>query len=60
VVDHFELFSDAHWLDLIFIKVAQDWVADAFASFFNLLYSFTLRCVGKDKLCRAPFQERIV
>ena len=48
--DSLELSNDSPKWNVSFIIVVHDWEVDAFASFFNLLYSFRLRQKDEDKL----------
>jgi hypothetical protein len=57
VVDHLELSSGSHKWNISFIRVAYDWEVDIFASFFNLLYSFSVSRGVEDKLCWVPFKR---
>ena len=43
-----------------FIKAADNWKLDVFASFLNLLYFFRLRQGCKDKLCWAASKRRFL
>jgi len=59
VADYLELSSDFHKWNVSFIRTAHNWEVDAFASFFNFLYSLRLRQEGEDKLRSAPSNRRM-
>lgn len=54
-----EVSSGSHPWNVSFIKVAHDWEVEAFAMFFNLLYSSKAIQGGEDKLCWIPSKRRL-